>query len=79
MQGLPGGERELDNACTALKVFGEAGIPLARQRFAGDASPGLTSPYRSVHRGGYTSRGEYRHHAKPEQRSLKLIQPVMAS
>ena len=74
MQDLPGGERELENACNALRVFGEAGIPLARQRFAGDASPGLTSPYRSVHRGGYTSRGEYRHHAKPEQRSLKVIQ-----
>jgi mannonate dehydratase len=71
---LPGGERELENACRALKVFGEAGIPIARQRFFGDASPAQTSPYRSVHRGGYVSRGEYRHEAKPEPRSLAEIE-----
>lgn len=63
VNGLPGGERELDNVCSALRVFAEAGIPIARQRFAGDASPSDTSPYRSVHRGGYLSRGEYRHEA----------------
>jgi len=66
MRDEPGGDRDLENACQALHVFAEAGIPIARQRFAGDASPALTSPYRSVHRGGYLSRGEYRHQAKPD-------------
>ena len=58
MSGLPGGEQELENACRALAVFGEAGLRLARQRFAGDAQPGRTPHYRSVHRGNYLSRGE---------------------
>ncbi|MBL7199221.1 MAG: mannonate dehydratase [Anaerolineae bacterium] len=66
VEGLPGGERDLENACTALRVFGEAGIPIARQRFAGDAMPGRTHPYRSVHRGGYLSRGERRAWSEPE-------------
>ncbi|MBN1642771.1 MAG: mannonate dehydratase [Anaerolineae bacterium] len=65
MEGLPGGDRELENAGIALRVYAQAGIPIARQRFAGDASPGQTSPYRSVHRGGYRSRGEYQHQANP--------------
>ena len=58
MKGLPGGEKELENTCHALRVFGEAGIPIARQRFAGDTFGYLMTRYRSVHRGGYTSRGE---------------------
>jgi mannonate dehydratase len=64
MQGLPGGEEELENACKALRVFGEAGVPLARQRFAGDAFPAGTPHYQSVHRGGYVSRGELRQEAQ---------------
>ena len=60
MKDLPGGEVELENTCSALKVFGESGIPIARQRFAGDTFGHLMTPYRSVHRGGYTSRGESR-------------------
>ena len=74
INGLPDGEAELENTCNALKVFAEAGVPIARQRFAGDASPRLTSPYRSVHRGGYLSRGEYRHHTSPEPPSLEAIE-----
>jgi len=42
MKNLPGGEKELENTCNALKVFGEAGVPIARQRFAGDTFSGLT-------------------------------------
>jgi len=68
------GERELENACTALRVFGEAGIPMARQRFGGDAMPGKTHHYRSVHRGGYRSRGEYRHWATVEPRSPEALE-----
>lgn len=58
MQGLPGSEVELENTCRALRIFGEAGYPLARQRFAGDVFPQLQVRYQSVHRGGYLSRGE---------------------
>jgi mannonate dehydratase len=61
VKSLPGGEQELDNACRALEVFGQAGIPIARQRFAGDIMPSSTPTYRSVHRGRYTSRGEAAH------------------
>ena len=53
-----GGEQELENACKALQVFGEAGIPVARQRFAGDTFAEQMTSYSSVHRGGYASRGE---------------------
>jgi mannonate dehydratase len=60
MKGMPGGEKELENTCNALRVFGEAGVPIARQRFAGDTFNHLMTRYRSVHRGGYTSRGERR-------------------
>lgn len=60
MKGMPGGEKELENTCNALRVFGEAGVPIARQRFAGDTFDHLMTRYRSVHRGGYTSRGESR-------------------
>jgi len=60
MKGMPGGEKELENTCKALKIFGEAGVPIARQRFAGDTFDHLMTRYRSVHRGGYTSRGESR-------------------
>lgn len=51
-------EAEIENACRALQVFAEAGIPIARQRFAGDTFPQLMRRYRSEHRGGYLSRGE---------------------
>lgn len=51
-------EAEVENACRALQVFAEAGIPIARQRFVGDTFPQQMRRYRSAHRGGYLSRGE---------------------
>jgi mannonate dehydratase len=53
-----GAQRELDNSCRALEAFAEAGMPIARQRVAGDTFPWLMTRYRAVHRGGYRSRGE---------------------
>lgn len=58
MSGLPGEEKELENTCRAMRVFGEAGVPLARQRFAGSTFPQVMTRYRATHRGGYRSRGE---------------------
>ena len=75
MQGLPGGEQELENTCHALKVFGEAGVPIARQRFAGDTFNELMTRYPSEHRGGYISRGESRTLTRnpPETPSLEEL------
>ena len=58
IEGRPGSEKVLENTCTALKVFAEAGVPIARQRFDGDTFNDLMTRYDSVHRGGYVSRGE---------------------
>ena len=58
MKNQKGGDEELDNTCRALKAFGEAEVPLARQRFAGETVDWAVTHYRSVHRGGYYSRGE---------------------
>ena len=58
MDDQAGGEQELDNVCKALEIFGRAGLPIARQRFAGDTFPQLMMRYQSIHRGGYQSRGE---------------------
>jgi mannonate dehydratase len=58
LQGGPEADRQLDHACQALRVFGQAGVPMARQRFAGDTFPQQMRRYASVHRGGYRSRGE---------------------
>ena len=58
MNNLPGSERELENTCAALQVYGQAGIPVARQRFAGDTFPSLTHQYEATHRGGYRARAE---------------------
>ena len=66
-------ETAIENACRALEVFGEAGIPIARQRFGGDAMPHLTKTYAAVHRGGYRSRGEYAHWADPVLRSPEAV------
>ena len=60
MKGQPDSEIELENTCNALKVFAEAGIPIARQRFWGDTFDFLMTRYSAIHRGGYTSRGESR-------------------
>lgn len=74
MDGEPGHEAELDATCQALRVFGEAGVPIARQRFGGDAMPHRTNPFGSVHRGGYVSRGEYAHLSEPEPRSPDVLE-----
>ncbi|MEZ4867613.1 MAG: mannonate dehydratase [Caldilineaceae bacterium] len=58
MTDQPGGEAELENACQALRVYGQAGIPIARQRFAGDVFPQLTMRAQTQHRGGYLARAE---------------------
>lgn len=58
MDNQPGGEEELERAAQALQVYAQAGIPIARQRFAGDVFPSHMLRYRSTHRGGYQSRGE---------------------
>ena len=76
MKGRPGGEKELENTCNALKVFGEAGVPIVRQRFAGDTFNEIMTRYPSEHRGGYISRGESRMLTKnpPETPTLEELQ-----
>jgi mannonate dehydratase len=69
IEGRPEGERELENACRALQVYAEAGAPIARQRFAGDANPGDFGGYPARQRGGVVSRGEYRHQSRPPEAS----------
>ncbi len=73
MRGEGDAERELENVSNALRVFGEAGVPIARQRFGGDAMPHLTKPYQSLHRGGYLSRGEYAHLCRPQPTSQEAL------
>lgn len=58
MNGEEGAERELENTSNAVKVFGEAGISIVRQRFAGDTYNYMTQSYPARHRGGAISRGE---------------------
>jgi mannonate dehydratase len=58
MEGAPGSERELENTVNAMKVFGEAGLPIVRQRFAGDTFDELYTSYTARLRGGYEVRGE---------------------
>ena len=60
MRDGAGGAHELENSCAALRVFAEAGIPIMRQRFAGDTFNHKLLRYESLHRGGYRSRGESR-------------------
>ncbi|MEM7129264.1 MAG: mannonate dehydratase [Chloroflexota bacterium] len=58
MNDQVGAEDELENAAQALRVYGEARLPIARQRCEGDVFRQVMTRYRSVHRGGYLSRGE---------------------
>ena len=60
MRDAEGSEREIENSVNAIRVFGEAGITIARQRFWGDVFREQMFRYRAVHRGGYLSRGETR-------------------
>jgi mannonate dehydratase len=66
-------EDDFENTCQALRVFAEAGCPLARQRFLGDTFPQMMSAYRSRHRGGYESRGETLARPAPEYPSLEEL------
>lgn len=65
MEDRAGAEDELENGAKALRVYGEARLPIARQRCEGDVFPQLMNRYRSVHRGGYRSRGETLDYANP--------------
>lgn len=58
MRGEAGSEQELENAAQALRVYGEARIPIARQRFAGDVFPQMNRRAQTKHRGGYLARAE---------------------
>ena len=58
MQNRPGSEKELENSINAVKVFGEAGIEIVRQRFDGDVFYGRSKFYKAIQRGGAVSRGE---------------------
>ena len=57
LRGEAGTERELENAVQSLKVFGDAGMTLASQRFEGSNFNHLVTFYRSEHRGGYLGSG----------------------
>ena len=58
MKGEDGGEIELENTSNALRVFAEAGVPIARQRVAGDVFPWMSRRWNAPHRGGYRYRSE---------------------
>jgi mannonate dehydratase len=56
MAGQPGGEKELDDLCTTLRCYGEAGIPIARVHFPNEATH-IGTTHLAEHRGGYKYRG----------------------
>ena len=62
-----GGEKDVENTVNALKVFGEAGIPIARQRFEGDTFNHLLTSYRSVHRAGFLGAGDTLGYVTPDR------------
>jgi mannonate dehydratase len=62
-----GGEEDVENTVNALRVFGEAGLPIARQRFEGDTFNHLLTHYRSVHRGGFLGAGDTTGHVSKEK------------
>ncbi len=61
-----GAERYVENSVNALRVFGEAGVPIARQRCEGDTFNHLATHYRSVHRAGMLGSGYTLGHVTPE-------------
>ena len=61
-----GAEDELNNAAKALEVYGQARIPIARQRVEGDVFPQMMEQYRTKHRGGYLARAESLVQGHPE-------------
>ena len=52
-----GGEREVERAVQALRVYAEAGFPIIRPVLMGDQFNHLARFTESVHRGGYKTRG----------------------
>ncbi|AST95200.1 mannonate dehydratase [Shouchella clausii] len=58
MAGAEESEKEVDHSVAAINVFAEAGIPIVRQRFAGDTFNHLTQSYKARQRGGALARGE---------------------
>tara|TARA_B100000902_G_C27226471_1_gene872465 strand:- start:270 stop:1232 length:963 start_codon:yes stop_codon:yes gene_type:complete len=58
MKEKDGSERELENSVNALRVFAEAGIPIARQRLEGDVFPWMSHRWNAPHRGDYRYRSE---------------------
>ena len=59
-------EKYIENSVNALKVFGEAGVPIARQRCEGDTFNHFVTRYRSVHRAGFLGSGHTLAHVTPE-------------
>ena len=72
MLGQEGGEQELENAVNGLKVFAEAGLPIARQRFHGDTFPWMLKRWNSPRRGGYDYRAESRELVESDQGSPSM-------
>ena len=58
MKEKEGSENELKNTVNALRVYAEAGIPIARQRLQGDVFPWMSRRWNAPHRGGYKYRSE---------------------
>jgi len=56
--GQEGGDQDVENTVNAMRVFGEAGIPIMRQRFEGDTFNHLLTHYRSEHRAGFLGHGD---------------------
>lgn len=74
MKDQPGARKELENTLSALKVFGDAGVPVVRQRFAGDTFNDLMIRTRAPHRGGYMSRAESLARPRPETPTPQELQ-----
>ena len=62
-----GGEKDVENTVNALRVFAEAGVPIARQRFEGDTFNHLLTHYRSEHRAGFLGHGDTLSHIDKDQ------------
>ena len=54
----PGSDKEIENAVQTMRVFGDAGMTLASQRFEGSNFNHLITYYRPEHRGGYPGSGK---------------------
>ena len=74
MKDEEGAEKELENTCNALKVFAEAGVPIARQRLAGDTFPWMAKRWNAEHKGGYRYRSKSSQPAIDQQAGLPLCQ-----